>query len=181
VPALLRWRQLTEEERGEITRLARAQTAPVRLARRAPLIARAAHGERLPRVAAELGVAVAMVRRWVSRCNAQGLAGLADAPRSGRPATSPPEAVGELLAASLTDPRELGLPFASGPRDRLTADLHEERGIPSNRSRISEVLRSEGWRGHTQATWCGERPDPAFAEQRGPWSGSPPPRLRTAS
>ena len=168
MPTLLRLRRLTDEEDREIARLTRARTAPVRLATRARIIAAAQTGERLPAVATDLGVSVRMVRLWVRRFNADGLAGLADAPRSGRPPTYAPAAVGELVAASLTDPQALGLPFASWTLDRLTAYLNEERGIPIRRSRVSEILRSEGLRWRTQEPWFGERPDPAFAEKRGP-------------
>jgi transposase len=122
-----------------------------------------------------------MVRRWVSRFNAHGLAGLGDAPRSGRPATYPPEAVGELLAASLSDPRALGLPFASWTLDRLTAYLNEEKAIPLKRSRIAQILQAEGLRWRQQEPWFGERPDPAFAEKRGPSSPSTPPHPPRAS
>jgi transposase len=120
------------------------------------------------------------VRRWVKRFTAQGLAGLADAPRAGRPPTYPPEAVGELVAASLTDPHALGLPFGSWTLDRLAAYLHETKGIAMHRSRIGEILQAEGLRWRKQETWFGERPDPAFAEKRGPSSASTPPRPRTA-
>jgi transposase len=181
VPALLRLRRLSEDEAREIARLTRARSAPVRLVARARVIALAQEGRRLPDVATDLGVSVAMVRRWVRRFNAQGLAGLGDAPRSGRPATYPPEAVGALLAASLTDPRTLGLPFASWTLDRLTAYLNEEQAIPIKRSRIAEILQLEGLRWRQQEPWFGERPDPAFAEKRGPSSASTPPHPPIAS
>lgn len=181
MPALLRLRRLSKEEDQEIARLTRARTAPVRLATRARIIAGAQQGLRLPDVATAVGVSVRMVRRWVSRFNAQGLAGLADAPRSGRPATYPPAAVGDLIAASLTKPEDLGLPFGSWTVDRLTAYMNEERGIPIRRSRVSEVLRAEGLRWRQQEPWFGERPDPAFAEKRGPSSPATPPRPRAAS
>ena len=119
--------------------------------------------------------------RWVTRFTAQGVAGLGDAPRSGRPATYPPAAVGELVAASLTDPQELGLPFGSWTLDRLAAYLHETKGIAMRRSRIGAILQAEGLRWRQQEAWFGERPDPAFAEKRGPSSRSTPPRQRTAS
>ncbi len=181
MPALLRLRRLSEEEDREIARLARARTVPVRLVERARIIAQAQQGERLPDVATALGVEVRMVRRWVRRFNAHGLAGLADAPRSGRPARYSPDAVGELLAASLTNPQDLGLPFASWTLDRLTAYLNEERGIPIRRSRIAEILQAEGLRWRQQETWYGERPDPAFAEKRGRSSPSTRRRLRIVS
>lgn len=181
MPALLRLRRLSAEEDQEIARLTRSRTASVRLVERAWIIAQAQQGQRLPDVARDLGVGVRMVRRWVRRFNAHGLAGLADAPRSGRPPRYPPEAVGELLAASLTDPQALGLPFASWTLDRLTAYLDEVKGIPIKRSRIAEILQAEGLRWRQQETWYGERPDPAFAQKRGPSSRSTPPRQRAAS
>jgi transposase len=141
----------------------------------------AAHGWRAPGIAAALGVAERTVRRWVKRFTAQGLAGLEDAPRSGRPATYPPAAVGALVAASVTDPQELGLPFGSWTLDRLATYLQEEHGIAIKRSRIGEILPAEGLRWRQQEAWFGERPDPAFAEKRGPSSRSTRPRQRTAS
>ncbi len=83
-----------------------------------------------------------------------------------------------MVAASLTDPQTLDLPFASWTLDRLAAYLTEERGIGIKRSRIGEILRDEGLRWRRQETWFGERPDPAFAEKRGPSSRSTPRRRR---
>jgi transposase len=165
MPTLVRLRHLTVEEDQEVTRLTRSRTAPVRLVERARIVALAQQGRRVPAIAEELGVSIPVVRRWITRFNAGGLAGLADAPRSGRPATYPPEAVGELIAASLTDPQELGLPFGSWTLDRLAAYLHEHKGILMKRSRISEILQTEGLRWRHQEPWFGERPDPAFAEK----------------
>ena len=176
MPKLWGVRELTAEEEREVGRLVRSQTAPVRVVERARIIGLAAQGRRMPGIAAELGVSERSVRRWVARFNAQGVAGLADAARSGRPATYPPEAVGELVAASLTDPQALGLPFGSWTLDRLAAYLAEEKGVAIKRSRIGEILRTEGLRWRRQETWFGERPDPAFAEKRGPSSPSIPTR-----
>jgi transposase len=181
VPKLLQLRPMSAEEAEEIARLARARTAPVRLVERARIIARAREGRRVPAIAAELGVSVPVVRRWVTRFNAQGVAGLADAPRSGRPATYTAAEVGEVIATSLTKPDALGLPFGSWTLDRLAAYLHEAKGIAMQRSRIGEILQAEGLRWRHQETWFGERPDPAFAEKRGPSSRSTPPRLRPVS
>ena len=168
MPQLLRLRELTAEEERAIGRLARSRTAPVRVVERARIVDLAAHGWRAPGIAAELGVAERTVRRWVKRVTAQGVAGLEDAPRSGRPATYSPAAVGALVAASVTDPQELGLPFGSWTLDRLAAYLQEEQGIAIKRSRIGEILQAEGLRWRQQETWFGERPDPAFAAKRGP-------------
>ncbi len=135
-------------------------------------------GERVPAVAARLGVGADAVRTWLKRFNAAGLDGLRDRPRSGRPATYTPEQVGEVIAASLTKPDALGLPFGSWTLDRLQAYLNEVKGLPIKRSRIDELLLAEGLRWRQQETWFGERVDPAFAEKRGPSSRSTRPRLK---
>jgi transposase len=109
------------------------------------------------------------------------LNGLRDQRRGGRPVTCPPEAVRELIAASLTDPQTLGLPVASWTLDRLAAYLHKTKGMALQRSRIGTILRAEGVRWRKQSTGFGQRPDPAFAEKRGPSSRATPPRPRLAS
>jgi len=118
------------------------------------------------------------VRRWIARFNACGLEGLRDRRRDGRPATYTSEQVGEVVATSLRDPRDLGLPFASWTLDGLAAYLQEEKGIPIKRSRVGEILQAEGLRWRQQETWFGERVDPAFAEKRGPSSRSTRRHLR---
>ena len=83
------------------------------------------------------------MRLWLKRFNEAGLVGLGDLPRSGAPPTYGSEAVGEVIATSLTDPQTLGLPFACWTMDRLEAYLNEEKGIPIKRSRISDLLVAE--------------------------------------
>ena len=172
---------MTEGAAETLERLARSRTAPARAVARAAIIWQAHQGARVPAIADRLDVCEATVRRWITRFNAHGLEGLADAARRGRPPTYTPEEVGELIAASLTTPDELGLPFGSWKLDRLAAYLQEEQGIAMQRSRIGEILPREGLRWRTQETWFGERPAPAFAEKRGPSSPFTPPRLARVS
>jgi transposase len=178
---ILTLREMTEEEGRTLRALAHSRTTEARLRDRARMCWLASEGQHVSAIKAELGVADGTVRLWIRRFNALGLDGLRDRRRDGRPATYPPEAVGDLIAASLTDPQALGLPFASWTLDRLAAYLAEQQGIAMKRSRIGEILQREGLRWRTQETWFGERPDPAFAAKRGPSSPSPPPRPRTAS
>jgi transposase len=124
-------------------------------------------GHHVSGIKVALGVADGTVRLWITHFNAFGVEGLRDRRRGGRPATYSPEQVGELIAASLTNPQELGLPFASWTLDRLATYLNEERGIAMQRSRIGKILPREGWRWRTQETWFGARPDPAFAAKGG--------------
>src|SRR3954452_11860854 len=65
--------------------------------------------------------------------------------RGGR-ATYSADAVAAVIAAALTSPRRLDLPFASWTLDRLAAYLRDHRGIAMRRSRIDEILLREGLR-----------------------------------
>jgi transposase len=181
LPAYLTVRPLTAAEAEAVERLARSRTAPARAVERATIVWQAHQGARAPAIARTVGVCEATVRLWLTRFNDAGLAGLQDRPRGGRPATYTAAEVGEVIAASLTDPQELGLPFGSWTLDRLAAYLPEAKGIAIKRSRIGEILQREGLRWRQQESWFGERPDPAFAAKRGPSSRSTPPRLRIVS
>src|SRR4051794_15112091 len=177
----LRLRQRTADEQETIRRLAHARTEPARVVERARIVWLAGQGRRGPHIATELRVNQETVRRWLKRFNAEGLAGLKDGPRAGRPPTYSEDEVGEVVATSLTDPLSLGLPFASWTLDRLVAYLNEEKGIPIKRSRVGELLLAEGLRWRQQETWFGERVDPDFAQKRGPSSGSTRRRRRARS
>jgi transposase len=161
-------RSLTDDEAAHIRQLAHARTAPARTVERAQIIWHASHGQRVPAIASEVRLCQKTVRQWLMRFNAHGLAGLQDEPRPGPPKTYTPEQVSELIAAVLTTPQDLGLPFACWTLDRLVAYLSEQKGITMKRSRIDEILIAEGLRWRQQETWFGERVDPAFAEKRAP-------------
>ncbi len=176
----VRLRALTAEERSAVETLARSRTAPARRVERARVVLRAGRGETPPGVAEALGLSAETVRRRIRRFNAEGLAALDDHHRSGRPATYSPDEVAAVIAAALTDPRRLGLPFASWTLDRLAAHLLEHKGIAMRRSRIDEVLLAEGLRWRRQGTWFGERVDPEFTEKRGGSRRSTPRHRRAA-
>ena len=89
--------------------------------------------------------------------------------------------VGEVIAASLTNPADLGLPFGHWTLDRLTAYLQEQKRVGIGRTRIGEILRAEGLRWRTHETWFGERVDPEFVQKRGRSSRSTRRHLRIVS
>lgn len=193
---MLRLRELTAEESREVARLAKSRSDEARLVERARIVALARDGMGAPAIARELGVSEKMARQWLARFNERGLDGLVDAPRSGRPPTYTAEVVGAVIAASLTKPQTLGLPFASWTLDRLAAYMQEEKGVAIKRGRIDQLLLAEGLRWRRQETWFSEqatveRPgedaqgatpvDPAFAQKRGPSSPSTRRRLTRVS
>jgi transposase len=167
MPARIRLRALTPEERHDLEALAHFRISPARLVERAGIVLAAAEGRRVGTLADELNVSRPTVSAWVRRFNDGGLAALEDLPRSGRPHTYAEHERAEVIAAALTDPKAPGLPLGCWTLDRLQAYLNDQKAIPIRRSRIDELLRAEGLQWRHQETWFGERVDPAFAEKRG--------------
>lgn len=66
-------------------RFARSRTLPARLVERAKMLAGCSAGHGVEEIAAQLNVARQTVARWLGRFEAQGMQGMEDAPRSGRP------------------------------------------------------------------------------------------------
>ncbi len=157
MPKCLAVRTLTEEETAAVKRLVE----------RARIIWLSAQGRRVPAIAAEVGCSEGTARLWLRRFDAAGLDGLADAARAVRPATYTPAVIRAVVAAAMTDPQALGLPFGCWTYDRLAAYLNEVAGVPIRRSRIQEVLVAEGLRWRQEETWFGARVDPDFAAKRG--------------
>lgn len=174
MPDLLLLRPLTADETHDLRRLAHSQKVEARLRERARICWRSHEGRCVREIVTDLQLNEKTVRRWITRFNAHGLAGLTDASRIGRPPTYTAAEVGIVVATSLTPPDDLGLPFGSWTLDRLVAYLAEVKGITMRRSRIAEVLQAEGLRWRTQETWFGERVDPDFAAKRGRSSSSIP-------
>ena len=173
---LVELRALTADERRESERLARSRTEEARPVVRARIVPGLAAGERPYQVADRVGVGRMAAYEWLHRFNAEGLKGLTDHPRPGRPPTYTAEQRAEVIAAALTRPADLGLPFASWTLDRLAAYLAEHRGIPIKRTRIDEVLVAEGLRWRKQETRVAQKVDPEFAAKRGRSRNSTPPR-----
>jgi hypothetical protein len=81
---------LSAKERAALETLVRRTTVAVGLVRRARMVLLAGDGMPLDRIARTLGADRTIVRTWIDRYRAGGLAALQDRPRSGRPRTFPP-------------------------------------------------------------------------------------------
>jgi hypothetical protein len=75
-----------------------------RHATRAVMVLLSAHGLARAQIAALLDCHPATVRRWIGRFNGEGLAGLADRPRSRRPALGGRQLTSRIVACSASGP-----------------------------------------------------------------------------
>jgi len=172
-------RDLTDDERTEVQRIARSHTLGAALVRRARIVVHALGGLKAEEIASRMDLCGNTVRHWLNRFNARSLDGLEEDVRTGRPPTYSAEQRSAVITAALTRPAELGLPFACWTLDRLVACLSGQ-GIAMRRSRISEIFIREGLKWRHDETWFGERVDPDFAKKRGRSSSSTPRRRRAA-
>lgn len=84
--------KLSDAERTELERVARAEKRPWREVQRARIVLHAAAGKSDVEIAARLDTSAGIVGRWRRRFFEQRLDGLCDKPRSGRPRRFPPGA-----------------------------------------------------------------------------------------
>jgi transposase len=121
-------------------RRAHSRTAATREVERACIFWVASFGQRAPAIAIALHLSAQSVRRWLKRCNADGLARLTDTCRSGRPATYTPEQAEAVLVTAMTDLQQLHLPSSGWTLDRLEVYLNASQGIPIERWRITVAV-----------------------------------------
>ncbi len=81
---------LTAEQRHELEARARRYTSPYRDVVRAKIVLMAAHGLDNDEIAARLDTSRVIVSKWRKRFFEQGLPGLEERPRGGRPRVFPP-------------------------------------------------------------------------------------------
>ena len=175
-------RELTDEEHARIERLCRAQSAPLRLVRRTWIIKLSGEGKTVPTIARELKLAAPTVRDCIRRFDANGMFGLEDAPRSGRPYKYVEDQRSRVIAkARSVPPKPEGddvPPTCHWTLDQLQRELNKE-GLPIKRSQIRRILKAEHIKWQKPRTWL-ESDDPHFAEKRGPSSASMLSRLQVA-
>ena len=151
MPNRVRVLTVTDAERVELTRRVRAKGAPAREVERARIVLLSADGVPGKQIAARVGCAEPTVVMWRSRFAERGLAGLADAPRSGKPATIPQQVRDEILSITLTEPPvELGVTHWSS---RLLADRLRRDGKPVSHATVARVWKHFGIQPHRSGTF----------------------------
>jgi len=146
---------LDDAQRSELRRLAGSPRSEQRLAERARIVLRASEGQQRQRIAADLGVRAGTVRKWCARFAEAGIAGLRDAPRSGRPDIYDKE-TDERILARLDEPAPAGYSMWNG--DLLARSL----GI--SHDYVWRFLRRRSISLQRRRSWCVST-DPEFARK----------------
>jgi transposase len=126
---------LSVQQRGEVETMLHRRDLTPRFRERLEMVKGMALGEDIATIARWSGRSSRTVQYWLGRFRADGIAALADAPRSGRPARADASYQDALVAALDTDPRSLGLLFDVWTSARLSSYLAE----------TTEVRICPGW------------------------------------
>lgn len=119
---------LTESELLTIEQAIKSH-ADLRLRQRAQIIRLLHKGQKPDQTAELLSTTVSQVYWWHQRWRSEGLAGLADRPRSGRPKAANAAYRQKLEETLATDPAAFGYAFTVWDSGRLMAHLEKETGV----------------------------------------------------
>jgi transposase len=138
---------------AELERLSRSRSGEVRIAERARIILACLRGSRNDEVAREIGVRPNTVGQWRLRFAQQGIAGLGDKPRPGKPAKYGLQLRNRILSQLELPPPE-GMASWDGGSLALALNASDHA--------VWRVLRKEGIQLQRHRSWCVST-DPEFA------------------
>jgi transposase len=153
---------LTGEEEAVLTARARSVRGPYRDRLRAQIVLAAAAGSTSAAIAAQVGAHVGTVRKWRRRFAVSRLAGLKDAPRSGRPPVFTATDRAEAIALACALPAESGVPLSRWSCPELARELAARCQIAASASTIGRWLAADALKPWQHRSWISVR-DPGFA------------------
>jgi transposase len=171
---------LASEEEAVLAARARSVRSAYRDRLRARIVLAAAAGSTNAAIAAQVGVHVDTARKWRRRFATARLAGLKDAPRSGRPPVYTATDRAEAVALACALPAESSVPLSRWSCPELARELAARCQIAASASTIGRWLASDALKPWQHRSWISVR-DPAFAARAarvldlyaGIWDGEP--------
>jgi transposase len=154
------WVRVARESREAVEAALRRRDLAPRVRERLEMVKGVALGHPLAEVARWSGRGERTVVRWVRAFAAGGIAALADAPRSGRPARADAAYLVALERVVETPPRLLGLLFDTWTSPRLSAYLAETAGVRIAPGWIRALLARQRFRTGRPKHTLGHLQDP---------------------
>jgi transposase len=153
---------LSGEELLELQRLLRAAKTPASLYRRCLLIWQLAAGYSITDASQIANLHYTNAHKWVKRFQSEGLAGLLDRKRPGRPKIHGRDIEELVIKTATSRPPDLGLGFTTWSLAKLERHLRQRcRTSTISRETIRRILSRHGLRFLTGQTWCKSN-DPEF-------------------
>jgi transposase len=153
---------LSGESLLELQRLIRAPSTSAGLYRRCLLVWQLAAGYSIKDAGQIVHLHYTNAHKWVKRFQSDGLAGLHDQKRPGRPRIHGRKIEELVIKIATSRPRDLDLGFTTWSLAKLENHLRQHCGISSiSRETVRHILSRHGLRFLTDQTWC-ESNDPEF-------------------
>ena len=137
-------RVLSDQERAELKRLARREVG--RVSERIRMILLSSKGYSVQQIADIFECDASSVRAWIERFEAEGLKGLHDRPRCGRPPKAGVVAQQQIRQSVATPPSQMGYLFGFWTVVALCAHLATSFGLKVSTSTLRRVLWKLGYR-----------------------------------
>lgn len=140
-------------------------TKDVRIRTRAQIMLLAFDGVSAPKIATIVNLDPERVRNHLKRYRDEGVIGLPDTPRSGRPRIATPEYIALAVATVRRRPWTLGLNFSVWTLERLVAYLKEETQITVSDETLRTHLQGHGI-SFSRPQHTVSSPDEAYAQKK---------------
>lgn len=154
---------LTEDDQKQIQKA--MKNSETRVSKRATVIYNLHQGYKPEDVATLHQISLGTVYNHYKRFKAEGISGLPDKAKSGRPHKATEEYIARLEETLETDPHDLGYAFTIWTQARLRRYLEEQTGIQLSRSRFQDLMQRLGYRYRRPKRDLGHEQDGDLREQ----------------
>ena len=147
---------LSPEVLIELQTIARSTKAESRQVIRSKVILQWYEGKSFAETQSELGLSQMAISKWRKRFLANGLSGLADAQRSGKPSIFTATQKAKVIKLATSKPKK---GYSSWSQRRIAS----EAGM--SQSKVNQILNEADLKPHKVEYWCGKSTDPEFEEK----------------
>ncbi len=162
MPALAKSVEIAADDQAELERIVRSSTAEVRMVERAQIVLCAAEGRSAAEIGRLVGCSTNTAQKWRARYEQDGITGLRDLPRSGKPLIYSQADRARLIAKACTRPPETP---EGAQQERWT---YEQLGqaVGMSRAQAHTILARADIKPHLTDYWVmSDFSDPEFEER----------------
>lgn len=145
--------EATEHQKTELLTMKRSLKVEKRYSQRAEVILMSLEGKTLEEIIAKTGLSRPVVNKWRQRFRRNGVDGLRDAPRSGKPTVVTAEQKAAVIQKACEKPE-------GGYTNWSQKRIGKVVGI--SQSKVHKILSQADLKPHKIEYWCGKSPDPEF-------------------
>lgn len=148
--------RLTSDQKEALLIMSRSRKLERRYVERAEVILLSDQGLLMEDIVRQTGLSKPVVNKWRQRFRQQGIDGLKDAPRSGKPRTITAQQQAMVIEKACSKPD-------GGYTNWSQQRIAEEVGI--SQSKVFQILKQADLKPHKLEYWCGKSTDPEFEQK----------------